>query len=162
MEQGKTFITYTVESENFEIDAFLAIIDKLTQKDIQLNDKIGDIKRIDDIYKDEWRDLVKDTIDILDENKKIVLARKRLIIFDKNVNISYILNRAIQGEHNSYLFVLESQDSVFFSQTPEQLMEVSDDVLSTKAVAGTIKRTHQEEIDKANIDAFLNDEKNLN
>lgn len=41
-------------------------------------------------------------------------------------------------------------------------MEVSDDVLSTKAVAGTIKRTHQEEIDKANIDAFLNDEKNLN
>jgi len=162
MEQGKTFITYTVESENFEIDAFLAIIDKLTQKDIQLNDKIGDIKRIDDIYKDEWRDLVKDTIDILDENKKIVLARKRLIIFDKNVNISYILNRAIQGEHNCYLFVLESQDSVFFSQTPEQLMEVSDDVLSTKAVAGTIKRTHQEEIDKANIDAFLNDEKNLN
>src|SRR5699024_2974549 len=162
MEQGKTFITYTVESENFEIDAFLAIIDKLTQKDIQLNDKIGDIKRIDDIYKDEWRDLVKDTIDILDENKKTVLARKRLIIFDKNVNISYILNRAIQGEHNSYLFVLESQDSVFFSQTPEQLMEVSDDVLSTKAVAGTIKRTHQEEIDKANIDAFLNDEKNLN
>ncbi|MCY1039492.1 isochorismate synthase [Staphylococcus nepalensis] len=162
MEQGKTFITYTVESENFEIDAFLAIIDKLTQKDIQLNDKIGDIKRIDDIYKDEWRDLVKDTIDILDENKKIVLARKRLIIFDKNINISYILNRAIQGEYNSYLFVLESQDSVFFSQTPEQLMEVSDDVLSTKAVAGTIKRTHQEEIDKANIDAFLNDEKNLN
>lgn len=162
MEAGQSFITYTVEADKFEMDAFLAIIDKLTQIDVQPNDEIGEIKRIDDIYKDEWRDLVKDTIDILDENKKIVLARKRLIMFDKNINIPYILNRAMQGEHNSYLFVLESKDSVFFSQTPEQLMEVKDDVLSTKAVAGTIKRTHRDDIDKANIDAFLNDKKNLN
>ena len=162
MEEGQSFITYTVEADKFEMDAFLAIIDKLTQKDVQPSDEIGEIKRIDDIYKDEWRDLVKDTIDILDENKKIVLARKRLIMFDKNINIPYILNRAMQGEHNSYLFVLESKDSVFFSQTPEQLMEVKDDVLSTKAVAGTIKRTHRDDIDKANIDAFLNDQKNLN
>ncbi|MFH4935820.1 isochorismate synthase [Staphylococcus cohnii] len=162
MEEGQSFITYTVEADKFEMDVFLAIIDKLTQKDVQPNNEIGDIKRIDDIYKDEWRDLVKDTIDILDENKKIVLARKRLIMFDKNINIPYILNRAMQGEHNSYLFVLESKDSVFFSQTPEQLMEVKDDVLSTKAVAGTIKRTHRDDIDKANIDAFLNDKKNLN
>lgn len=162
MEKGQSFITYTVEADKFEMDAFLAIIDKLTQKDVQPSDEIGEIKRIDDIYKDEWRDLVKDTIDILDENKKIVLARKRLIMFDKNINIPYILNRAMQGEHNSYLFVLESKDSVFFSQTPEQLMEVKDDVLSTKAVAGTIKRTHRDDIDKANIDAFLNDQKNLN
>ncbi|WP_210126763.1 isochorismate synthase [Staphylococcus sp. GDY8P83P] len=162
MEQGQSFITYTVEADKFEIDTFLAIIDRLTQKDVQPSDEIGDIKRIDDIYKDEWRELVKDTIDILDENKKIVLARKRLIMFDKNINIPYILNRAMQGEHNSYLFVLESQDSVFFSQTPEQLMEVKDDVLSTKAVAGTIKRTHRDDIDKANIDGFLNDDKNLN
>lgn len=162
MEQGQSFITYTVEADKFEIDTFLAIIDRLTQKDVQPSNEIGDIKRIDDIYKDEWRELVKDTIDILDENKKIVLARKRLVMFDKNINIPYILNRAMQGEHNSYLFVLESQDSVFFSQTPEQLMEVKDDVLSTKAVAGTIKRTHRDDIDKANIDAFLNDDKNLN
>ncbi|WP_426457046.1 isochorismate synthase [Staphylococcus cohnii] len=162
MEEGQSFITYTIEADKFEMDAFLAIIDKLTQKDVQPSDEIGEIKRIDDIYKDEWRDLVKDTIDILDENKKIVLARKRLIMFDKNINIPYILNRAMQGEHNSYLFVLESKDSVFFSQTPEQLMEVKDDVLSTKAVAGTIKRTHRDDIDKANIDAFLNDKKNLN
>lgn len=161
MEQGQSFITYTVEADKFEIEAFLAIIDRLTQKDVQPNDEIGDIKRIDDIYKDEWRELVKDTIDILDENKKIVLARKRLIMFDKNINIPYILNRAMQGEHNSYLFVLEAQDSVFFSQTPEQLMEVKDGVLSTKAVAGTIKRTHRDDIDKTNIDAFLNDDKNL-
>jgi len=85
-----------------------------------------------------------------------------LVMFDKDINLPYILKKALQGEHNSYLFVLESQDSVFFSQTPEQLMEVNNGVLSTKAVAGTIKRTHQDEIDNANIKAFLNDDKNLN
>src|SRR5699024_10721772 len=162
MEQGQACITYTVEGDKFEIDTFLAIIDRLTQKDVQPSDEIGDIKRIDDIYKDEWRELVKDTIDILDENKKIVLARKRLIMFDKNINIPYILNRAMQSEYYSYLCVLESQDSVLLAQTPEQLMEVKDDVLSTKAVAGTINRTHRDTIVKANIDAFLNDDKILN
>ena len=32
----------------------------------------------------------------------------------------------------SYLFILESNQSVFFSQTPEQLLKVEDGVLSTK------------------------------
>lgn len=159
MEEGNTYITYTVKADQFEIDSFLSIIDKLTQENVSPNFEKGEIKRIEDIYKDEWRDLVKDTIDILDENKKIVLARKRLIMFDKNINIPYILNQATQGEHNSYLFVLESQDSVFFSQTPEQLMEINDEILSTKAVAGTIKRTHHDDVDNENINAFLNDEK---
>ncbi|PCT85467.1 isochorismate synthase, partial [Listeria monocytogenes] len=105
MEQGYTYITYTVKADQFEIGTFESIIDKLTQTNIYPDFEIGDIKRIEDIYKDEWRDLVKDTIDILDENKKIVLARKRLIIFDKQIKIPYILKKASQGEHNSYLFI---------------------------------------------------------
>ena len=84
MEQGQSFITYTVEADKFEIDTFLAIIDRLTQKDVQPSDEIGDIKRIDDIYKDEWRELVKDTIDILDENKKLSLQEKGLLCLIKH------------------------------------------------------------------------------
>ena len=57
--------------------------------------------------------------------------------------------------------LLESNQSVFFSQTPEQLIKVENQVLSTKAVAGTIKRSHDEQEDQANINAFLNDKKNL-
>ncbi len=62
---------------------------------------------------------------------------------------------------NSYIFLLEANQSIFFSQTPEQLIKVEDGVLSTKAVAGTIKRTHNEQIDNKNIEAFLKDKKNL-
>ena len=40
----------------------------------------------------------------------------------------------------NYLFILESNQSVFFSQTPEQLLKVEDGVLSTKV--GTIKRSN--------------------
>lgn len=59
------------------------------------------------------------------------------------------------------MFLLESNQSIFFSQTPEQLIKVQDGVLSTKAVAGTIKRSHNEVEDEANIKAFLKDKKNL-
>ena len=116
---------------------------------------------MEDIYKDEWKELVGNAIEQLDENKKIVLARRRMIKFDKPINIPYVLNRALQNEKNSYLFILESNESVFFSQTPEQLLKVEDGVLSTKAVAGTIKRSHDEEKDQKNIEAFLQDKKNL-
>ena len=63
---------------------------------------------------------------------------------------------------NSYIFLLESNESVFFSQTPEQLLKVENQVLSTKAVAGTIKRSQNEQEDEENLQAFLNDKKNLN
>lgn len=91
-----------------------------------------------------------------------MLARKRMIQFEKQIKIPFILNQAMQSERNSYLFVLESEDSIFFSQTPEQLMEVKNDVIYTKAVAGTIKRTHDEAEDLRNIEQFLQDTKNLN
>lgn len=51
--------------------------------------------------------------------------------------------------------MLESQDSIFFSQTPEQLIKVNNKILSTKAVAGTIKRSQDEDEDTKNVEAFL-------
>ena len=48
---------------------------------------------------------------------------------------------------------------MFFSQTPEQLLKVENQVLSTKAVAGTIKRSQNEQEDEENLQAFLNDKR---
>ncbi|MFW2695793.1 chorismate-binding protein, partial [Staphylococcus aureus] len=69
----------------------------------------------------------------------------------------YILKQAYSKEKNSYIFLLESQDSIFFSQTPEQLIKVNNKILSTKAVAGTIKRSQDEDEDTKNVEAFLKD-----
>lgn len=159
---GISFITYTGKRQNFDIDYFKSIIEHLTQTNAQANLEMGNVQSIEDIYKEEWRDLVKETIAKLNDDNKVVLARKRLVEFDKPINIAYILRQAMKGEKNSYLVVLESANSIFFSQTPEQLMEVQQDVLYTKAIAGTISRTHMEDINQRNIEAFLNDNKNLN
>ncbi|MBI5972055.1 isochorismate synthase [Staphylococcus caledonicus] len=161
---NQTLLTYTVERASFDMDHFKDVIAYFENAAIDGSnheETLGNITRMEDIYKDEWKELVGNAIEQLDENKKIVLARRRMIKFDKPINIPYVLNRALQNEKNSYLFILESNGSVFFSQTPEQLIKVEDGVLSTKAVAGTIKRSHNEEEDQKNIEAFLQDKKNL-
>lgn len=161
-EGARTFITYTTERQDFDIEVFKDLITYLEHTGVDTSrDSLGEVTRMEDIYKDDWRDLVNEAIDTIDESKKIVLARRRLIKFDKEINIPFILNQVLNNEKNSYIFLLESNQFVFFSQTPEQLIKVEDGVLSTKAVAGTIKRTHNEKVDEENIKAFLKDKKNL-
>ncbi|UDI78676.1 isochorismate synthase [Staphylococcus taiwanensis] len=161
---NQTLLTYTVERLKFDMEELKKIVSYFEDTHVDMSEHIetiGNIKRMEDIYKDEWKELVSDAIAQLDDNKKIVLARRRLIRFDKPISIPYVLNRALKNEKNSYIFILESNESVFFSQTPEQLLKVDNGVLSTKAVAGTIKRSQNLEEDEKNIQAFLQDKKNL-
>ena len=81
--------------------------------DIDADEQIGVITRNEDIYKDDWRQLVVEAIESINNEEKIVLARRRLIKFDKDISIPYILKQAYSKE-NSYIFLLESQDSIFF------------------------------------------------
>ncbi len=156
-----TFLTYTVKRESFTVEALNDLMDLLNNiSDIDVDEQIGEITRNEDIYKDDWRQLVVEAIESINNEEKIVLARRRLIKFDKDISIPYILKQAYSKEKNSYIFV-ESQDSIFFSQTPEQLIKVNNKILSTKAVAGTIKRSQDEDEDTKNVEAFLKDNKNL-
>lgn len=163
-EQETTYLTYTVRHEDFDISEFKNVVNYFNQATSPIqskSDQVNKIVREDDIYKDEWRDLVKEAIDTISDDEKIVLARRRMIKFEHPIDITYILDQALNKEKNSYIFLLESNQSIFFSQTPEQLLKVNDGVLSTKAVAGTIKRTHDEARDEAQLEAFLKDNKNL-
>ncbi|WP_332910092.1 isochorismate synthase MenF [Staphylococcus aureus] len=141
-----TFLTYTVKRESFTVEALNDLMDLFNNiSDIDVDEQIGEITRNEDIYKDDWRQLVVEAIESINNEEKIVLARRRLIKFDKDISIPYILKQAYSKEKNSYIFLLESQDSIFFSQTPEQLIKVNNKILSTKAVAGTIKRSQDED-----------------
>ena len=148
---NQTILTYTVEKAQFEMEKLNQIINYFENTQVDTTERetaLGNVTRMEDIYVDEWKDLVSHTIEQLDKDQKVVLARRRLIKFDKPISIPYVLNRALNNEKNSYLFILESNQSVFFSQTPEQLLKVEDGVLSTKAVAGTIPRTQDAEKDE--------------
>ncbi|EHJ08462.1 isochorismate synthase [Staphylococcus simiae] len=163
IDHNDCYLTYTVKRNDFDIEQFSELVDRfngLEKKPLDIT--IGNITRIEDIYKEDWRQLVSEAIDAMNKDEKIVLARRRLIKYDRDISIPFILNQALSKEKNSYIFLLESDDSIFFSQTPEQLLKIRNQVLSTKAVAGTIKRTHDEEEDQQHIAAFLKDNKNLN
>ena len=54
-----------------------------------------EITRNEDIYKDDWRQLVVEAIESINNEEKIVLARRRLIKFDKDISIPYILKASI-------------------------------------------------------------------
>ncbi|QHW36530.1 isochorismate synthase [Staphylococcus ursi] len=159
----ETFLTYTVQKEAFLIEQFYELVEKLNHlpRVVVQNTTPPQIKRIEDIYKDEWEALVEETTAKLAHDEKVVLSRRRMVQFDADIEIGAVLYRALKNEKNSYLFALESEDDIFISQTPEQLFKVTNGMLSTKAVAGTIPRTHNEVQDQARINALLKNEKNL-
>ena len=161
IENDVSYITVTESRDDFSIEKMNTLVAWLTEADVVLPEHIAQPISMEDIHKSSWRALVKEAIDTIDETKKVVLARRRLIKFDRPIHLAQVVRTALQNEKSSYLFVLESEDATFLSQTPEQLMRVDDDHLSTKAVAGTIKRTHDETLNQHHLDAFLNDDKNL-
>lgn len=68
--------------------------------DIDVDEQIGEITRNEDIYKDDWRQLVVEAIESINNEEKIVLARRRLIKFDKDISIPYILKQACNGNES--------------------------------------------------------------
>ncbi|HGH0800086.1 TPA: isochorismate synthase, partial [Staphylococcus pseudintermedius] len=119
----ETFLTYTVQKEAFSIEQFYELVEKLNHlpRVVVQNTTPPQIKRIEDIYKDEWEALVEETTAKLAHDEKVVLSRRRMVQFDADIEIGAVLYRALKNEKNSYLFVLESEDDIFISQTPEQL-----------------------------------------
>lgn len=160
-EEDQTYITYTVSKEDFSMEDLKAEIKRVLNAEKEPLKPISDVKRIEDIFKDEWKDIVSDVVNAMNEDEKVVLARRRIVRFEEDIPVYTVINQALENEKNSYLFVLESGEDTFLSQTPEQLMRVKDGVLKTKAIAGTIKRSFDEEEDLKQIEDFLNDPKNL-
>lgn len=98
-EDEGTFLTYTVQRENFDMDSFKALVEFFNNAiEIDVEDQNGEIIRNEDIYKDDWRQLVEEAIESINKEEKIVLARRRLIKFDKDISIPYILKQAFSKE----------------------------------------------------------------
>lgn len=161
--EGQTYLTYTVPKASFTMADLNELVSFFNEYSVVDKSEVAvpTVKRIEDIYQEDWKDLVSETIERLSQDEKVVLSRRRMVHFEEDISIMHVLNRALSNEKNSYLFVLEADEDIFVSQTPEQLFRVEDGQLYTKAVAGTIHRTHNEAEDQKRVHSFLNDEKNL-
>lgn len=162
--EGATYLTYTIRKTDFSFQEFKDIYTCLSHIDRTshiLEEHEMHVCEQQDLDIDAWERLVDKTIQQLKSDEKIVLSRRREIKFNTTIDIATVLDRALKNEKNSYLFLIESGNDCFISQTPEQLFKVQNNMLSTKAVAGTIKRTLNSKQDQAQVEAFLQDAKNL-
>ena len=67
-----TYLTYTVERAQFDIEQFKEVVNYFEETQIakaEHDETLGNILRMEDIYVDEWKELVRDAIAQLDETK---------------------------------------------------------------------------------------------
>lgn len=117
---------------------------------------------IRDIFPEEWKALVEDAVEALDEESflKVVLSRQRLIRFNQNISPEFLIHR-LNDESGTYTIYYEKNDSTFVSKSPERLFEIQDNALSTSAVAGSSPRTLSEHDNAASRTFLQSDNKNL-
>src|SRR5699024_2936448 len=102
--------------------------------------RISNIKSEHEIFPDEWKELVKNTLNVLDDEfLKVVLSRQLLVRMDEKIDLNFIINRLLD-EAGTYIVYFEKNKSVFVSKTPEKLFNVFDNKLMTNAIAGSIPR----------------------
>ncbi|WP_411842090.1 isochorismate synthase MenF [Salinicoccus sp. HZC-1] len=135
-------------------------LEEIEKTEVLINGK-PEINMEKDLFPDEWKSLVDQTVDVLDETsfRKVVLARQRLITFKSPADPLFLLER-LDNEKGTYTVYYEKNKSAFISKSPEKLFDVKDDKLRTNAVAGSAERTHDEARDKDQKSFLLNDDKN--
>ena len=89
---------------------------------------------------DDWKHRVKKAQENLDKSKKIVLSRKKIISFKKNINESAFIDE-IPFNEEQYLFFLKiSENENFISISPEKLFSLEKNKVHIDCIAGTRKR----------------------
>ncbi|CAD2074191.1 Salicylate biosynthesis isochorismate synthase [Jeotgalicoccus aerolatus] len=162
LKNQEVFLTRSKEGLNTdglleEIDQILTEIEEteITEKEKPV------VKSKRDIFPKEWKGLVEEAVNNLnDEFKKVVLARQKLITFESKAKRLYLIRR-LKDEADTYTIYYEKNKSTFVSKTPEKLFSIDGEVLNTNAVAGSIQRVDDQEQNKVQTDFLLNDEKNL-
>lgn len=155
---------YTVSISEVNLQTVLAyIVEEL--KTIENTEVLIDGKPVinmeKDLFPNEWKALVDQAVDVLDETdfRKVVLARQRLITFKSPADPLFLLER-LDNEKGTYTIYYEKNKSAFISKSPEKLFDVKEDKLRTNAIAGSAERTHDEGQDEHQKSFLLNDEKN--
>lgn len=160
--RGELFLTR--DKKSLELDNILTEIDTvLTEiENLEIYDKVKPvIKSKRDIFPNEWKVLVQEAVDSLDDDfKKVVLARQKLITFESKAKRLYLIRR-LKNEENTYTIYYEKGKSTFVSKTPEKLFSIDGGQLRTNAIAGSIQRVEESTENDKQKEFLLNDEKNL-
>ena len=93
--------------------------------------------------RDGWIESVNRALDLIGRGaaQKLVLARKRRLLFDTTPNPWTLLDRLRSSTENCFLFgVLSGSDYTFIGATPERLYRRDNNLIESEALAGTRPR----------------------
>lgn len=116
-----------------------------------------------EIHVPEWLETVELAIDEITSDsdiRKIVLARELFIEATEVFSVNDVLKNCLEQQENTYVFVLEHNENAFIGATPERLLLLQENNISTACVAGSIPRGKTVGEDNQLGSQLLNDMKN--
>ncbi|MDH5401218.1 MAG: isochorismate synthase [Candidatus Heimdallarchaeota archaeon] len=116
----------------------------------------------DNFTEEYWSGLFSELQSKFDANlDKIVLSRSKIIEMENPLRIKQLILSLKDNYPESYVFMVEvSKGCFFYGASPERLIKVTNSLVETMALAGTIKRGSSKEIDEELRMDLLSDLKN--
>lgn len=107
----------------------------------------------------EWMERVERAIDAIKSGvlEKIVLARDNVISSDKKIDIAHLLQRLEAEYPSTWTFLVENM----IGATPELLVRLSKSLVTSRVLAGTIRKTGDEARDLALAGSLAKSSKDL-
>ncbi len=120
-------------------------------------------QRINTPEKADWSNMVNKALTAISNKQfeKVVLARKTTLTLDQNLSSAQFLKASRQANSHSFHFMMAlDSEHCFIGSTPERLYVRNGYALKTEALAGTIRRGHDEEEDNQLASWLIADKKN--
>ncbi|MBC1493617.1 isochorismate synthase MenF [Listeria welshimeri] len=164
---GKSYLTVNLSVYSDDTESKLDAVFNQWQKIIHQEVNEAEMALLTDfkeIGKEHFLETASEIIDMINHSedvKKVVLARRMGLRFQRQVDSAIILENMLATQENSYFFLIEKGTGVFFGASPERLIAVNGDTIHSSCVAGSTERGTTEEADEALGNALLKDAKNL-
>ena len=113
----------------------------------------------DDSRRAAWRDIVATAVDRIaaDELDKVVLARSVDAVADEAIDVRHPLRRLAQEYPSCWTFHVDG----FFGSTPEMLVRLEGGLVTSRVLAGTIRRSGDDHRDLALAASLARSSKDL-
>ncbi|RPF50284.1 isochorismate synthase [Aquisalibacillus elongatus] len=160
-----SYMTYNVTvSQNTDLDQLVNRLKNWEQGVSSAAENKTDLVSTNSLDYRNWNQLIEQAVASIKSGElgKVVLARELEATFEQVIPINSVLERMVNQQKDSFIYVFDQGEEVFVSATPERLVRVDGDELLSTCLAGTISRGETLEEDEALASSLLNDEKNRN
>lgn len=158
------FMTYNVTIEkDTNVKALSSDLKYYTRR-VHLEDeqKTQQLKSTNSLDYRNWDQLINKAVKSINNGlmSKVVLARELEAEFNQPIDLNEVLNKLVEQQTDSYIYIFDQGEDAYISATPERLVKVDNGELLSTCLAGTIKRGQTANEDEELAYQLMNDEKN--